>query len=66
VLNLLHFLPDLGALYALHPTPNFYEIHPRKVKMPRARVNTGVQENPFMLKVTKEVINEMLVSSNAK
>jgi hypothetical protein len=24
----LHFLPDLDALYALHRTPNFYEIHP--------------------------------------
>jgi hypothetical protein len=30
--NLLHFLPDLDALYALRPTPNFYEIHPRGVK----------------------------------
>jgi hypothetical protein len=26
--NLLHFLPDLDALYALCHTPNFYEIHP--------------------------------------
>jgi hypothetical protein len=25
--NLLHFLPDSDALYALRPTPNFYEIH---------------------------------------
>jgi hypothetical protein len=28
-LNLLHFFPDLSALYALRHTPNFYEIHPR-------------------------------------
>jgi hypothetical protein len=28
-LNLQHFLLDLGALYALHLAPNFYEIHPR-------------------------------------
>jgi hypothetical protein len=28
VLNLLHFFPDLGALYALGGAPNFYEIHP--------------------------------------
>jgi hypothetical protein len=27
-LNLLHFLPYLGALYALLLAPNFYEIHP--------------------------------------
>jgi hypothetical protein len=27
-LNLLHFLPDLGALYALPRAPNFYEIQP--------------------------------------
>jgi hypothetical protein len=26
--NLLHFLPDLDALYALRRAPNFYEIHP--------------------------------------
>ncbi len=26
-LNLLHFLPDLGALYALRCAPIFYEIH---------------------------------------
>jgi hypothetical protein len=26
--NLLHFLSDLDALYALRCTPNFYEIHP--------------------------------------
>jgi hypothetical protein len=26
--NLFHFLPDLGALYALRHVPNFYEIHP--------------------------------------
>jgi hypothetical protein len=26
--NLLHFLPDLDALYALCCAPNFYEIHP--------------------------------------
>jgi hypothetical protein len=26
--NLLHFLSDFGALYALHSAPNFYEIHP--------------------------------------
>jgi hypothetical protein len=26
--TLKHFLPDLGSLYALRPTPNFYEIHP--------------------------------------
>jgi hypothetical protein len=26
-LNLLHFLPDLGAVYALRRLPNFYEIH---------------------------------------
>jgi hypothetical protein len=25
-LNLLYFLPDLGALYALRRTHNFYEI----------------------------------------
>jgi hypothetical protein len=25
--NLLHFLPDLGALYTLYHAPNFYEIH---------------------------------------
>jgi hypothetical protein len=29
VLNLLHFLPDVGALYALRSTLTFYEIHPR-------------------------------------
>jgi hypothetical protein len=29
--NLLHFLPDLAALYALHRAPNFYEIHPSLV-----------------------------------
>jgi hypothetical protein len=28
-LNLLHFHPDLGAVYALRHAPNFYEIHPR-------------------------------------
>jgi hypothetical protein len=28
-LNLLHFLQDLSALYALRRTPNFFEIHPR-------------------------------------
>jgi hypothetical protein len=28
VLNLLHFLTDLGVLYALRHVPNFYEIHP--------------------------------------
>ena len=28
VLNLVYFLSDLGALYALHHAPNFYEIHP--------------------------------------
>jgi hypothetical protein len=27
-LNLLHFLPDKGALYALRRAPNFHEIHP--------------------------------------
>jgi hypothetical protein len=27
VLNLLHFLPGFGALYALRRVPNFYEIH---------------------------------------
>jgi hypothetical protein len=26
--NLLHFLPDLNALYSLRHAPNFYEIHP--------------------------------------
>jgi hypothetical protein len=26
--NLLHFLPDLDALYPLGRAPNFYEIHP--------------------------------------
>jgi hypothetical protein len=26
--NLLDFLPELGALYALRRAPNFYEIHP--------------------------------------
>jgi hypothetical protein len=26
--NLLHFLPDLDAIYALRRAPNFYEIHP--------------------------------------
>jgi hypothetical protein len=26
--NFLHFLQDLGELYALHRAPNFYEIHP--------------------------------------
>jgi hypothetical protein len=26
--NLLHFLLDLGVLYALHRAPNFNEIHP--------------------------------------
>jgi hypothetical protein len=26
--NLLHFLLDLSALYALRHAPNFYEIHP--------------------------------------
>jgi hypothetical protein len=36
VLNLLHFLPSLGALYALRHAPNFYEIHPKisKIWMP--------------------------------
>jgi hypothetical protein len=29
--NLLHFLPDLDGLYALHCTPNFCEIHPRSL-----------------------------------
>jgi hypothetical protein len=24
----MHFLPDLGVLYALGRAPNFYEIHP--------------------------------------
>jgi hypothetical protein len=28
--NLLHFLPELGALYALRSAPSFYEIHPRE------------------------------------
>jgi hypothetical protein len=28
LLNLLHFLSNLGALYALRRAPNFYEIHP--------------------------------------
>jgi hypothetical protein len=27
--NLLHFLPDFGALYALRRALNFYEIHHR-------------------------------------
>jgi hypothetical protein len=26
--NLLHFLPDLGAFYALRRAPDFYKIHP--------------------------------------
>jgi hypothetical protein len=26
--NLLYFLPDFDALYALFRAPNFYEIHP--------------------------------------
>jgi hypothetical protein len=30
-LNLMHLLQDLGALYALRRTPNFYEIHPRTI-----------------------------------
>jgi hypothetical protein len=30
--NLLYFLPNLGELYALRRTPNFYEIHPRLEK----------------------------------
>jgi hypothetical protein len=33
--NLLHFLPDLGALYALRRSPNFYEIHPWSLKLPQ-------------------------------
>jgi hypothetical protein len=28
-LNLLHFLPDLGALHALRRASNLYDIHPR-------------------------------------
>jgi hypothetical protein len=32
--NLLHFPPDLDALYALRRAPNFYEIHPRADKKP--------------------------------
>jgi hypothetical protein len=27
-LNFLHFLPDLGAPYALRREPSFYKIHP--------------------------------------
>jgi hypothetical protein len=31
-LNLLYFLPDLGALYALGRAPNFYDVHPKNVE----------------------------------
>jgi hypothetical protein len=32
VLNLLHFRPDLGALYALRHTLKFYETTPEQLK----------------------------------
>jgi hypothetical protein len=31
-LNLLHFLPDFGALYAFRRAPNFSETHPWSFK----------------------------------
>jgi hypothetical protein len=30
--NLLHFFPDVCALYALRCAPNFYEIHPKSLQ----------------------------------
>jgi hypothetical protein len=37
--NLLHFLPNLDGLYALRPTPNFYEIHPKTAIVKKLPVN---------------------------
>jgi hypothetical protein len=39
-LKLLHFLPDLGELYALRFAPNFYEIHPWRVVARFLKVKT--------------------------
>jgi hypothetical protein len=44
--NLLHFLPDLGALYALRHAPNFYEIQLKSLGIYVYNVNNSLARDP--------------------